>query len=162
MKTLKIIPLFSLLIFFNCSGQEKQNKIAQNSTIPDENITVNKEYDENGNLVKYDSIYSYSYSSSGKLNDSLKMEFEKHFKNKNMFNDAFFNDFFGEKTNLQDFNPDDFFQKGLMEHDEQIKKIMQRMDSLHQLFFNERSQPIIPAEPDKPEPSTQKMNLKQI
>jgi len=32
------------------------------SNTPKEDIKVNREYDENGNLIKFDSIYSYSWS----------------------------------------------------------------------------------------------------
>lgn len=159
MKTLKIIPIFLLLIF-SCAGQEKQNK--DTALKPDENITVNKEYDEQGNLIKYDSIYSYSYSSNGKLNDSIKMEFQKHLKNHSLFIDSFSNDFFGKDSLTGQFNPDDFFQKGLINQDEQIKRLMKSMNSLQQLFFEQHSQPIIPAEPENTEPKTEKMSFKQI
>jgi hypothetical protein len=78
MKALKIIPIF-FLVFFNCQGQETQQKNKESAIKPDENIQVNKEYDDQGNLTRYDSIYSYSYSSNGKLNDSIKMQFQKSF-----------------------------------------------------------------------------------
>lgn len=159
MKTLKIIPIF-LLFIFSCAGQEKQNN--ETALKPDENITVSKEYDEHGNLIKYDSIYSYSYSSNGKLNDSIKMEFQKHFKNHSFFNDSFYDDFFGKDSLTGQFNSDDFFYKGFMNQNEQIKRMMKRMDSIQQLFFEQHSRPIIPAEPENTEPKTKKTNFKQI
>ncbi|MFL1011535.1 hypothetical protein [Flavisericum labens] len=161
MKTLKIIPIFLLLIF-NCTGQEKQKQNNKTDIKPDENITVNKEYDDQGNLIKYDSIYSYSYSSNGKLSDSLKLQFQKHFNNHSFFNDSFFDDFFGKDSITGGFHPDDFFQKGFMNQDEQIKSMMKRMDSIQHLFFNQRSRPIIPAEPQETKPKTEEINLKQI
>ena len=147
MKTLKLMPLFCLL-FFNCSGQDKQ-KTETNTIKPDENITVNKEYDEHGNLTRYDSIYSYSYSSGNKLNDSIKMQFQRHFNNHSFFNDSFFDDFFKRDSTTGLFNHDNFFFDGFMNQDDEIKSMMKRMDSIQQLFFNQNQRSIIPAEPEK-------------
>lgn len=45
---------------------------------PEEKIEVNKEFDEHGNLIRYDSIYSYSSSNSNM--DAKKMDsLMKHF-----------------------------------------------------------------------------------
>ncbi|MEP3837028.1 MAG: hypothetical protein ABJM36_05245 [Algibacter sp.] len=160
MKTLKLIPLFCLL-FFNCSGQDKQKNEAL-ALKPDENITVNKEYDENGNLTRYDSIYSYSYSNNGKLTDSLKIEFQKYFNSHSFFNDSFFKDFFDQDPDSKQFNSENFFHDGFMNHNRQIEQMMRRMDSIQQLFFNQHSKPIIPAEPETPKPNTEKINFKHI
>lgn len=159
MKTLHLLPLFCLL-FYNCSGQDKVQKKEENTIKPDENITLNKEYDEFGNLKRYDSIYSYSYSSNGKLSDSLKLQFQQHFNNHSFFEDSFFDDFFG-KDSLSGggFYPDNFFQKGFMNHNQQIQDMMKRMDSIQQLFFNDRRQMIIPPEPEK---EAKPKNMKQI
>ena len=161
MKTLKLIPLFCLLCF-NCSGQDKQKSETQ-SLKPDENITVNKEYDEHGNLTRYDSIYSYSYSSNGKFNDSLKLQFQQHFNNHSFFNDSFFDDFFGKDSITGGgFYPDNFFQKGFTNHNQHIQNMMKRMDSIQNLFFNNFNRPIIPAEPEKVKPENKKIEFKQI
>ena len=147
MKTLKLMPLFCLL-FFNCSAQNKQ-KSDGNTTKPDENIQVNKEYDEHGNLIKFDSIYSYSYSSNGKLNDSIKMQFQRHFNTHSFFNDSFYDDFFKRDSITGHFNHQNFFIDGFKNQDEKIKSMMKRMDSIQQLFFNQNQRSIIPAEPEK-------------
>lgn len=147
MKTLKFILIFFLL-FYSCTAQNKQ-KNKEDSLKPDENVQVNKEYDEHGNLIKYDSIYSYSYSSDGKINDSIKMQFQKHFSNHSFFNDSFFDDFFKQDSASGHFNPDNFFYKGFMNQDDHIKSMMKRMDSIQQLFFEQNFQSIIPAEPEK-------------
>ncbi|TWO31705.1 hypothetical protein E1J38_012445 [Seonamhaeicola sediminis] len=151
MKALKILPLFCLL-FFNCSGQDKQKQVKTPNLKPDENITVNKEYDEYGNLKRYDSIYSYSYSSNGKISDSLTLQFQKHFNNHSLFNDSFFDDFFGKDSSTGGFYPDNFFHNGFMNHNKQIEDMMKRMDSIQKLFFNKRLTPIVPAEPEKEKP----------
>lgn len=160
MKTLQFMTLFCLL-FFNCSGQDKQ-KTSRNEIKPDENITVNKAYDEFGNLIKYDSIYSYSYSSGGKLNDSLKKQFQHHFNNHSFFNDDFYSDFFKPDSLSGFFRSNDFFYNGFINQDEQIKNMMKRMDSIQRLFFNDFDQPLIPAEPETEHPKTKEMSLSNI
>jgi len=159
MKTLQLLPLFCLL-FFNCSGQNKAQKSEENIIKPDENITVNKEYDEFGNLKRYDSIYSYSYSSNGKLSDSLKLQFQQHFNNHSFFEDSFFDDFFGrDSISGGGFYPDNFFQKGFMNHNQHIEHMMRRMDSIQRLFFNGNRGMIIPPEPEN---KAEQKNMKQI
>ena len=160
MKTLKLIPLFCLL-FFNCSGQDKQ-KTEEKTIKPDENIQVNKEYDEFGNLIKYDSIYSYRYSSNDTLSNNIQMQFQKHFNSHSFFNDSFYNDFFRRDSITGGYNSKDFFQDGFMNQNNQIKNMMKRMDSIQQLFFNQHSKPIIPAEPEKQKSNTKKTSFKQI
>lgn len=149
MKTINFVFLFCLL-FFNCSGQDKQK--SEESTIkPNENVQVNKEYDEFGNLIRYDSIYSYSYSSNSKLQDSLKQKFQQHFNQHSFFNDSFFDDFFKPDSLSGNFNPNNFFYDGFMNHDEHIKSMMQRMDSIQKLFFNQNHGNFNPKEPNTDE-----------
>src|SRR5690606_22383520 len=54
------------LLHTGCRGQnndsnttDSQEKIAQNNKQPKGSWTVNKAFDENGNLIQYDSIYSW-------------------------------------------------------------------------------------------------------
>ena len=59
-----ILALLLSLALFGCNGQTKNEKMAiQTDTIqPKTDIRVNREYDKNGNLIRYDSTYSYYYS----------------------------------------------------------------------------------------------------
>ena len=150
MKALQFIPL-CCLIFFNCSAQNDTKPPKNNTLKPNENISVNKEYDEFGNLKRYDSIYSYSYSSNGKVNDRLMLNFQRHFNGHTLFEDSFFDDFFGKDSSAGGFYPDNFFQKGFMNQNKEIETIMRRMDSIQQLFFNQNRGMMIPPEPEKPE-----------
>ncbi|NNC51345.1 MAG: hypothetical protein HKO01_12520 [Flaviramulus sp.] len=147
MKTFRLIPLFCLL-FFNCTGQDKKQE-ETNTFKPDANIQVNKEYDEHGNLIKYDSIYSYSYSSNGKINDSMKTQFQRHFNSHSFFNDTFYDDFFKRDSLTGFYHHRNFFFDGFMNKNEEIKKMMRRMDSIQQMFFKENRESIIPEEPEK-------------
>jgi len=69
-----ILILISGLVFsFTFLENENRNNNLSNvesikDTIqPKEDIKVNKKFDENGNLIQYDSTYTYSYSSNGEL-----------------------------------------------------------------------------------------------
>lgn len=155
MKTLKIIPIFMLLLF-SCSAQENPKDKDSKAIVPKENVQVNKEYDEFGNLIKFDSIYSYSYSSNGKINDSLFLKIQEQFSKNRFFSDTFKNDFFAQDST---FFQNDFFSKGFMNHNQQINQMMKRMDSLQQLFFNQNQRAIIPPEPES---RTKKMKFSKI
>lgn len=155
MKTLKIIPIFMLLLFC-CSAQENPKDQDSKAIVPKENVQVNKEYDEFGNLIKFDSIYSYSYSSNGKINDSLFLKIQEQFSKNRFFSDTFKNDFFAQDSN---FFQNDFFSKGFFNHNQQINQMMKRMDSLQQLFFNQNQRAIIPPEPES---RTKKMKFSKI
>lgn len=146
METLKIIPLFCLL-FFNCSAQTKKPTEKENK--PKENITVNKEFDEFGNLKRYDSVYSYSYSSHEKLNDSLHQKFSKLLSENSIFKDSFFEDFFNQDSAANNFKHPKFFFNQFENNNTHINNMMKYMDSIQQQFFNYGNAPLIPAEPEK-------------
>lgn len=96
MKRISLLTIAIILGLGLCIGQSrktdkltvpKQSKTENNcANQPQENIKVNKEYDKNGNLISYDSTYSYSYSSSSmdeidpQKRDSLLNEFKSFFK----------------------------------------------------------------------------------
>lgn len=67
-----------VLLFGACKGQEKEpvsNQIVKNSVNkPKSSWNVNKEYDELGNLIEYDSVDSYSYTKS--KGDSIKVNLD--------------------------------------------------------------------------------------
>ncbi|WP_136480923.1 hypothetical protein [Cognatitamlana onchidii] len=74
MKKLSITLLIISLWFSATTYAQKKDSIQQ----PKEKIEVNKEFDEHGNLIRYDSIYSYSSSSSNmeaKAMDSIMKHF---------------------------------------------------------------------------------------
>lgn len=77
-KPLVVISLALLhLLTTSCHGQQKtDNKL--NASKPDIRYKVDKKYDKKGNVIRYDSTYSYSYN--GELNDSIVSGFHKNFK----------------------------------------------------------------------------------
>ena len=88
MKRFVFLMLVIMLIGGIAYSQSDKTKKQKNS--PQEKVTVNKEYDENGNMIGFDSTYVYSWSG-----DSSITGFP---------NDADFSDFFNWKGNF--FNND--------------------------------------------------------
>jgi len=162
---MKIQILFctTLLVALNsCQGQEKkkgeltkegdQKEIAQ----PKGSWKVDREFDENGNLIRYDSIFTWSADSSDNLagldKDSLLSNFESkfyshfsQFKNQgfgdlfepdSLFSKRFFNDGFFESDFGEDFMELDNIRKRMMERQKRfLEKYgsdlgMQEKDSL--------------------------------
>ncbi|OAB78675.1 hypothetical protein [Cochleicola gelatinilyticus] len=113
MKTLFFMAAFTASLV-SCTAQEtKQDRDAsQNSQVeasePQGSWTVNKEFDEQGNLVKYDSIYSYSYGSvngkpmPSKSMDSIMNLFQDNFNQgfPSISEDPYMSSFFNGPKNL--------------------------------------------------------------
>jgi hypothetical protein len=74
--------IFLLTVFFCFQLTVIAQKSKTDQSAPKEDIHVNREFDENGNLIKFDSVYSYSWSSDTTLLKSLSPE---NFPN--LFND---------------------------------------------------------------------------
>ncbi len=77
--------LFLALALWVVSGASAQ-KNAPGKSVPDEEITVNREYDENGNLIRLDSMRVFRWSSDS----TLRFPFEEGWEN--LFGKDFFKD----------------------------------------------------------------------
>ena len=143
--------IFSFVTFLGLTGCNAQNapkdsETAGSDTVkvqPDINIKVNKEYDENGNLIRYDSTYTYVYSNidgNVQLQDSIFNEFMKHFNDHfGITDDPFFNNFFFTDSLLQyDFYKKDFFHNRFNDNLDLIDKMLREMDSLKNEFYKNR------------------------
>ncbi|MDD3357115.1 MAG: hypothetical protein WCY37_04845 [Candidatus Dojkabacteria bacterium] len=135
-----------ILVFSGCSKQEKQsedNQLTNANNAPIEDIVVNKEYDEQGNLIRYDSTYSSFFSNienDSLAEDSIIANFKKIFEQKYPFSyKPSFNDFFFRDSLMKyDFYKKDFFIERFRNNREQTEKIFQEMDSIKNKFFNEQ------------------------
>ena len=165
--------LFVAILTTSCNAQDSNNskkKIAQSDiqkdsiAAPKGSWKVNKEVDKNGNIIRYDSIYSWS--SSGNLksmdNDSIfkKMQsmMQKRFSmfqspNGNTFadHDSIMKQFFSD-----DFFKDDFFSNGFNSNMPNMDDMMKRMEAIKQQFFNDNHRYIIPPEQKKNLPEKKK------
>ena len=138
-----------------CNAQETNNQNQQlegaNSEVKKErsepprgNWKVTREVDEQGNVVKYDSIYSYSYSTlDGKeVNiedvDSVMQSFQNYFqKSIPSWNQKMWNPFLGDSTFDEKFFYEDYYQNRWRADFQDMNKRMQQMDSLRDVFFDD-------------------------
>jgi hypothetical protein len=104
-----------LLLVFQMVALAQESPATKN--LPKEDIRVNKEFDENGNLIKFDSTYVYQWSSDSLFANQMIPEGFKHFFDDkfSLFNDStFFDDsFFGDFDDLF-FNPFDMQRDSVM------------------------------------------------
>lgn len=144
-----LIYIVLVLSFIGCNSQEKKkqetqepDKKEQETIKPKESWDVKKEYDEFGNLIKYDSIYSYSYSNikgdSINVNlDSIMHSFRGYFDKNTPFKwqDDF--SFFPENDSLfmRDFFKEDYFLKNWQNQHSELDKMIKRMDSSRNAFL---------------------------
>lgn len=159
MKTIKSLAIGSafLLIFVSCQGQNQQDKkslfsepSAHNSSSqhdslykPKINIKVNKQFDDKGNIVRFDSTYSYSYSSPNGMkdlnNDSIFKNFHSFFNHKysglieQQNNSIFFND----SLFKYDFFNNDYFQKRFELNQKMFEQLFKDMDSIKKDYMQE-------------------------
>ena len=150
----------------SCNAQEKKGNAENDDTAmnnktgfqnePRGTWKVNKEVDENGNLIRYDSIYTYSY---GNMNgkeippqkmDSAMTSFQKYMKERmpQSFSPMVMNPFMNDSLN------GNFFEKGFFENNwedffPEMQQQLRQMDSLHQQFFQQNQPGLFPPEERK-------------
>ena len=139
MRNLVFLSIIFSLFFTSCNGQNDK-EVKNNSNKPKTDIKVNKEYDEDGNLIRYDSTYSYYYSNienNKMLEDSIFNQFESFFNEKYVFpQDMLFNDFFDNDSTLNSgFYRKDYFSNQFRKNIEQMNKMFMEMDSVKNHFF---------------------------
>jgi hypothetical protein len=129
-----------------CNGQAKisENQLKKDS--PQTNIKVTKEYDEKGNLVKYDSSYSSYYSNvkgDTTLRDSIFQNFTNHFNRSYTFSDHpyFKNFFFQDSLLMYDFYKKDFFFDRYRNNMEHMDSLFREMDLIKNDFFRKQVVP---------------------
>jgi hypothetical protein len=146
MKHTGYFVLACLLSLSSCNGQSgKGEKATAEKNAPKTDIKVNKEYDKNGNLIRYDSTYSAYYSNI--LNDSVRGDsifknFKSQFNQKYLFSQKpYFNDFFFQDSLLKyDFYKNDFFSNRFKNNMQQMDKLFLEMDSVKNYFFENQLQ----------------------
>lgn len=163
-----IVPLFMTSCTYSQNNKKEQSASGNQPKIK---IKVNKQYDDKGNVIGYDSIYSYSYSDSLNSdnhdttvlhsfnfpNGQIPGNFNYHFNLDSIFkNDPFLNGDGFNNDPFSDFN----FNTNPFDH---MDKMMQQMDSIQKqmqqgMWHNFRfpNQPLIPA----PSPQLPKKKIK--
>jgi len=146
MTRMVIIALAISMTLLSCNGQTKNKDELSKDNLPHTNIKVNKEYDENGNIIKYDSAYSSYYSNikgDPDLKDSIFENFKSRFNQSYFFSDQpFFKNFYFEDSLLKyDFYKKDFFYNRFRNNMERMDSLFRGMDLIKNDFFNKQIKP---------------------
>ena len=172
--------LFVAILATSCNAQDTENSSKNSSDLeiqkdslqkPKGNWKVNKEVDENGNIIRYDSIYSWSSSGNikGMESDSIFNQMQSMMQKRfsmlqsprlNGFseNDSIIKQFFSD-----DFFKDDFFSNRVPSGFQNMNEIMKQMEAMRQNFFNNKNRYIIPPENTEPkEKKTKTIEKKQV
>jgi hypothetical protein len=150
MKYLMAIMLLSFLVG-GCNGQKNQNEksakqlaLTDTTYRPKVDVRVNKKYDDKGNLIQYDSTYSYYYSSPGMFensisSDSLFSNFKIQMRNdyKGLLDDNMNSIFFNDSLFKYDFYNNDYFSKRFKLNMLKFENMFREMDSLKMDRFRE-------------------------
>lgn len=159
-----ILLLMVGLLSVSCKGQENETKKVEkeeNKTSiveePKGTWKVDKEFDENGNLIRYDSIYSWS--SNDKFDnlslsdkDSLMQSFKsRFFSNYSGFENQGFEDVFSQDSLFsKHFFNDDFFGSNFGNDFMDIDKLWQQMIARQKKFLEKyQSEFIKPKDEDE-------------
>jgi hypothetical protein len=131
----------------NSNEQRKSHAALTQDSLsrPQINIKVDKHYDKKGNLTGFDSTYTSFYSNvrgDTVQMDSLMNSFDLYFnRNHSSFFDKQFNTlFFNDSLRYPDFFHRDFFLRRYELNDPYLRGMMQRMDSIKNKFYHDRSQ----------------------
>jgi len=151
-----LIAIAAFLVLSSCNGQTVKKEINDQAKAdkPKTDVQVKKVYDDHGNLIKYDSTYTYVYTNpetKGSVRDSVMAEFSKHFgKNGFTGNESFFNNMFSNDSLIMnnDAFAKEFFNKDFMPNDfglssQNMEKFFQQMDSVRNEFFGHVLKPEI-------------------
>lgn len=119
--------LILFVIIFDSDNLQAQNK---NESKPDVHINVNREFDKDGNITKYDSTYTWSWSSDGtqNINDTVFAKFPEIINNRDFFDNPF-NSQFNLLNDTTFFGSDPMFGN--------FEKQMQNMIQRQQQMFDE-------------------------
>lgn len=150
MKTL-VVSIVVALFTLGCSAQDQsgkgvkkmsENKDSKNK--PEEHWSVNKEVDENGNVISYDSTYTWSYTNNegDSVNvdvDSMMQSFESFFNDRmpSVWGESLMDPMLGDSLLSRDFFADNYFHDRFKKDFFDVDKMFQRMDSLRESFFKQ-------------------------
>ncbi|MCF8297786.1 MAG: hypothetical protein K9J13_09610 [Saprospiraceae bacterium] len=150
MKTTALI-LMMALFFTSCNSQTKNNSLSANGQGEEEKQVqnqpkvswkVDKKVDENGNVIRYDSVYTWSYSNvngdSVTVNvDSVMGSFHSYFNQRfpSMWDKSFVNPINEDSLIQRDFFMDDYFHKRWEDEFFNMDEMFRRFDSIRNQFF---------------------------
>ncbi len=131
---MKTIKLF-IVMFALTSAVIAQPKDTLN-TIPDEQVIVNKEFDEKGNLIRFDSTYVFNWSSTDTTINFPGGVFFQFDNNPMMDMENFFNEFFNDSTHKGYLPPGHSLRMPFGFGDDFFNQFQHKNDSLIKMPFN--------------------------
>lgn len=128
------------LLLAGCSKSTSKVSPITEDTVPESHVNVTKEYDNDGNIIGYDSTYSYYYSNVREntlKRDSLFDLFRNQFYKKYpISNHLFFDNLFFQDSLLKyDFYKRDFFSTRFRHNMRKMDNMFLQMDSMKDDFF---------------------------
>lgn len=171
---MKNIVLFFLVAVLatSCNAQESESSSSEiaKSTIkkdstnqPNERWHVNKEVDEHGNVIRYDSVYTWSSNGSikGHNADSLLQQMKKRMQEQfSMIQGPGYFGFSEQDSIFKQFFSDDFFSSPMAPRFPNMDDMIKHMEAMRDQFFNNRQRYIIP--PESKSKASKPMEKKQI
>lgn len=170
-KTLLIIVTFLMLgtiigfsVNVNTTESDKKDTPQEDTlkTNPKIDIKVKKAYDDEGNIIRYDSTYSYIYTyPDGKQRninmDSLFQRFQPYFfdRSPDIMQDPFKRFFEKDSFYENHFLEHDYFMQQFQKERFQFKEMIKQMDSLRNQFLKDRYPEI---QQNKTKPTNKKSN----
>jgi hypothetical protein len=148
------ILMLSGILLASCQGKINEEKHSdspnaraalKDSTLnPKVNIKVNRRFDDKGNLVGFDSLYSSYYATSSRDTlhmDSLMSGFNNYFHrdHSRFFNNRLNTLFFNDSLLYPDFFHQDFFMKHYQMNDAFMRGMMNQMDSIKNQYYKDRN-----------------------
>jgi hypothetical protein len=144
MKKLLLLSVVAVLLNA-CNAQDKGKNETSNEVQPKPKVSwkVNKEVDENGNIIRYDSTYTWTYSSNGEhvnVNvDSVLNAFNSYFNTQfpGFLDKSIMDPFWNDSLLHKDFLMDDYFYQRFQQNFLQMDEMFKRMDSIRNKFFED-------------------------
>ena len=137
----------SLLVVTGCNAQTAKSKsqsFNDTSSRPRVEWKVNKQYDDKGNIIGYDSTYTWSYSTkSGKglpvSADSVMNSFRRQFNTDfpDLFNNSFGGPVWNDSLFYNDFLKPDYFMRKYHDHYFDMEQMMRSLDSMRNGFLRQ-------------------------
>lgn len=147
--------IWALLLSTACNSQENKSKAyidhkdGITNSAPKGAWKVNREYDEAGNLIRYDSVYSWSSGTDldhlatldrDSILKSMQANLYKKFSNFDFGREGFGDFFSNDSLFIKPFFHDDFFESDFGKDIMDIQKIQERMEAMQKQFIERYGQ----------------------
>ncbi len=139
------------LLSTGCNGQQQTEEQAtvkteeKEANQPKISWDVKKEMDENGNVIRYDSTYTWSYTTGNGDSmvvdvDSVMRSFHRYFNTRfpSIWDKSFAQPLWQDSLFYRDFYRDDYFYNRWQQDFFRMNDMFRRMDSLRNQFFYDR------------------------